>query len=158
MLPFDPRPNFPVLGRITYTHELPADRRPPSRYGAPVPARIGRIRLANVKTLKLAAGEQAIYIGRGRAPSGMEHAHLGNPFRVGDGYAQGEAAAAYLEHLRRQVRAHGPERATILRLAQRLADGDRLVICCWCDPSPCHGEHVLAVVEGYARRLGWTGH
>lgn len=111
------------------------------------------IRVANSKALDLSPDETAIYIGRGRAPAGMEHAHLGNPYRVGPQYAQGEAAAAYLNHLRARVRAGGHERRKVLELARRLNAGERLVRCCWCYPKPCHGDSIRAAIEGYAARL-----
>lgn len=111
------------------------------------------IRVANIKTLRLNTPETAIYIGRGRAPAGMEHAGLGNPYRVGAGYAQGEAAAAYLPHLRERCRRDTPERRTVLALARRVAAGEPLVLCCWCSPRPCHGDAIRAAVLGYAERL-----
>lgn len=111
------------------------------------------IRIGNVRTLHLAARETAIYCGRGRAPGGMEHAHLGNPFPVGAQYQQGEAAAAYLPYLQRQCRERGPELDTITALARRLHAGEALVMVCWCAPKPCHSAHILAAVTGYAARI-----
>lgn len=115
------------------------------------------IRLAHVRTVQAEAGETLVYVGRGRAPGGMEHAHLGNPFRVGSGYGRGEAAAAYLPYLRHKCREQGREYAMVTGLAKRLAAGEHLVICCWCAPQACHGEHVITAVKAYARQYGWTG-
>ena len=88
----------------------------------------------------------------------MEHAHLGNPFKVGTEFQQGEAALAYRAFLRERCRERGAVYRTIIALARRLAEGERLVLCCWCSPKPCHGEHVMAAVLGYARRdFGYQG-
>jgi len=108
------------------------------------------VEVANVRTVRAAPNTTLIYVGRGRAPEGMEHAQLGNPFRVGPAFAQGEAAAAYLPHLRAQCRARTGAYHTILNLARRAASGEHLMICCWCHPQPCHAEHIRAAVLGYA--------
>ena len=101
------------------------------------------------------AGYTAVYCGRGRAPAGMEQANMGNPFKVGP-YAQGEAAAAYLNHLRERVRTGGHERDTVLRLAQRVKAGEKLCLVCWCKRAgrdvPCHCDHIRAAVLGYAKK------
>lgn len=110
------------------------------------------IRLDSVQRVQARAGETLVYIGRGRVPAGMEGAGLGNPFKVGEEYAQGEAAAAYLDYLRTECRKQGRTYQKIRELAQRLASGEHLVLVCWCSPKPCHGEHILAAVRGYAIR------
>lgn len=115
------------------------------------------IRLANVRTLTLAPGEEGWYIGRGRAPAGLHHAQLGNPFKVGAAYAQGEAAHAYRAHLQACCRAQTREYHTIVMLAERLNAGASLVITCWCAPQPCHGQHVIDAITGYAARLARHG-
>lgn len=111
------------------------------------------IRIGNVRHLALAPGETAIYCGRGDAPGNMEHAHLGNPFRVSGRYAQGEAADAYLPYLQRRCREKQSELATITALARRLNAGEALVLTCWCAPEPCHTRHIMAAVQGYAARF-----
>ena len=111
-----------------------------------------------VSSVKLGcpAGYTAVYCGRGRAPAGMEQANLGNPFKVGKDYAQGEAAAAYLTWLRERVQAGGHEREVILRLAGRVRVGEKLCLMCWCKQAgrevPCHCDHIRAAVLGYARK------
>lgn len=110
------------------------------------------IRVDSVQRVQAQPGETLIYIGRGRVPAGMEGANLGNPFKVGEGYAQGEAARAYLDYLRGECRKQSQVYRKIRELAKRLADGEHLVLVCWCSPKPCHGEHILAAVRGYAIR------
>lgn len=131
------------------------------------------IEIANAKTVKQQPGRSYIYVGRGRAPAapaGMEHAHLGNPFRVGADFAQGEAAAAYLPHLRSAYLRRGPERTTLEKLARRYNAGEQLVLVCWCAPKPnppllraskqslsalggCHAQHIRQAILGIASKL-----
>ena len=72
---------------------------------------------------------------------------LGNPFRVGASYGQGEAAAAYLPYLRERCQKGGAVKEEILRLAVRAAAGERLAITCWCSPKPCHAGHIVSAVR-----------
>jgi len=111
------------------------------------------IRIANVRTYRPVKGEAAVYVGRGRAPEGAEPGGLGNPFRVGAEYAQGEAADAFLPYLRNEYRAGGAIRARLVQLAERLLRGERIVLLCWCNPKPCHANHILTAVIGIARQL-----
>ena len=81
---------------------------------------MSNIKIVNVRHWKGEEGWSGIYCGRGRAPHGMEAAGLGNPLKVGQGYAQGEAAAAYLPHLRERCRTDTHERRTVLALPGQL--------------------------------------
>ena len=113
-----------------------------------------RIRVANVRTLELGAGEVGVYVGRGRALAGLEAGGLGNPLRVGSRCAQGEAADAYLPYLRTEYRKATEVRARLDRLATRLLVGERLALVCWCDPQPCHARHLRDAVLGVAAKWG----
>lgn len=116
---------------------------------------VGSVRQATVP------GYTPVYCGRfPQAPGGIEHAHLGNPYRVGQGYRQGEAAEAYLAYLRSACRKAGPVRRKILELARRLAQGERLRLICHCKSPrpdaqdiPCHADFIRLAVLGYARRI-----
>lgn len=112
-----------------------------------------QIRIANVRTLNLLPGETAVYVGRGRVPDGMEAGDLGNPFRVGPAFRQGEAAAAFLPYLRDAYRRRGLIRRQIRQLAARLLAGERLVLTCWCFPRACHAVHIRAAVLGVACQM-----
>lgn len=115
------------------------------------------IRVANVRTLTLAEDETAVYVGRGCAPlykgKQIETANLGNPFVVGRGWKQGEAASAYLDYLRSKCREKGVEYDKIIELANRVRQGEKLVLVCWCTPRPCHAQHIKAAIEGYVKLL-----
>ncbi|MDP9765256.1 DUF4326 domain-containing protein [Deinococcus enclensis] len=113
---------------------------------------LGTVEIGNVRTLAKERGKTYVYVGRGRAPDGLEHAHLGNPFVVGAGYAQGEAAAAYLPWLRTEYLRGADVRHTLEDLARRVRAGEHLVLVCWCAPRPCHAEHLRSAVMGLAAR------
>lgn len=70
---------------------------------------------------------QATYIGRGTP--------WGNPFVVGQGYKQSEAADAYRKSLAKRLAARDPE-ATDLVL--KLTGVENIL--CSCTPRPCHGD------------------
>ncbi|MCY1703842.1 DUF4326 domain-containing protein [Deinococcus sp. SL84] len=114
---------------------------------------MSNIKIVNVRHWKGEEGWSGIYCGRGRAPHGMEAAGLGNPLKVGQGYTQGEAAAAYLPHLRKRCRTDTHERRTVLALARRYHAGENLALACWCSPKPCHCEAIQAAVVGFAGRM-----
>ena len=122
--------------------------------------KMGSVRVASVRNLNMRNGEKAYYIGRGRAPAGMTHAHLGNPFPVGERYKQGEAAAAYEGYLRDQCTRKTAVHGMVVTLAKQLSEGQDMVLVCWCkhkgEDTPCHGDHLKKAVEGYAKALyGW---
>lgn len=115
----------------------------------------------NVSSVKLWRGgsSPAIYIGRGPAPSGMEAAGLGNPFVVGQGYAQGEAVIAYEHWLREQCRTQTNVYHKVIALARRVAAGEHLTLICWCKgkggklDTACHGDVLRRAILGYAQNI-----
>lgn len=113
----------------------------------------GTVTVGNVRS-KRAAGHTAVYVGRGSAPQGMEHAQLGNPFRVGREYAQGEAVQAHLEWLRAECRQQGRIYHTVQGLVDRVLAGEHIELVCWCSPKRCHADNIKAAIEGYAARRG----
>lgn len=115
--------------------------------------RLGRIRVGNVRTHVITRGECTYYIGRGRAPHGTENLHLGNPFKVGQGYARGEAVTAYRAYLREQCAARTGPYDTVQRLARELASGHDIRLLCFCFPHACHGDVIAQAARGYAERL-----
>lgn len=95
-----------------------------------------------------------VYIGRprGNAPLG-----LGNPFKVGEGYAQGEAVVAFRDHVSAMWRyPDNPVRQQILALAKRSLAGEELKLVCWCKPRACHGDVIKEAVDNLVAR--WQAH
>lgn len=113
----------------------------------------GTIRVANVRTHTPTSGERTYYVGRGRAPHGSESLQLGNPFKVGQGYARGEAVTAYRAYLRAQCAAKTGPYPAVLRLARELAAGQQITLLCWCAPASCHADVIAQAARGYAQRL-----
>ena len=78
---------------------------------------------------------------------------LGNPFVLHD-HRDTKARAEVLERYRAKyeadLRNDGPMAAATEALADRIRDGERLVLICWCSPKPCHGDLIIAEIN---RRL-----
>jgi hypothetical protein len=81
----------------------------------------------------------AVYIGRAAPRRGLIESPFHNPFVVGVDGTRGEVLARYRQHLRDH-----PE--LIERIREELADAPALA--CWCDPKPCHGHIIAAVLRG----------
>jgi len=47
---------------------------------------------------------------------------------------------AYRKDLEADLASDGPMAKELKALAARVRDGERLVLSCWCKPSPCHGD------------------
>lgn len=117
------------------------------------PIQLGNVLVHNRHHGPVPAGFFGVYVGR---PS-----VLGNPFKVGEGFAQGEAAAAYLPWLREQCKTDTPARRELLELARRVMRGENVALICSCAPRPCHAEHVRTAVLAYATLVyteNATGH
>ena len=72
---------------------------------------------------------------------------FGNPFVVGKGYKQGEAAFAYLEYMNNRI-ANDPKYAiAINQLVDRVREGENIALVCWCSPKPCHAEHIKKYID-----------
>jgi hypothetical protein len=103
----------------------------------------------------LPAGDPSfVYIGRprGNAPLG-----LGNPFRVGAEYKQGEAVEAFRQYARTEWNnPQNPLRQQITALAQRALAGEDLKLVCWCKPKACHGDVIKEAIEALVLRLQAT--
>lgn len=95
----------------------------------------------------------------GPVPEGFEHVYvgrpspLGNPFKVGPEFAQGEAMKAYLPWLREQCGKDTPAKREILRLAEQILQGHQIALVCSCAPKPCHAEHIKTAVVAYANLM-----
>ena len=116
--------------------------------------KLGYARLGNKRSGapgKAGAGETAIDVDR-RNPV------LGNPFVLHD-HRDAAARAAVIERYRAKyeddLRRDGPMARATAALADRVRDGERLVLMCWCWPKPCHGGLIVAEIS---RRLGIAGH
>lgn len=79
-----------------------------------------------------------VYIGR---PRGSAPLGLGNPFKVGAEYKQGEAVEAFRAHASAEwKKPDSVIRQKITELARRSMAGEDLKLVCWCKPKACHGD------------------
>lgn len=91
-----------------------------------------RIVVENYYRYKPNVNDYVVYIGRGRLPDKAHyHANCGNPFTVKD-YGRGVALQKYID-----------SKPNLTELANHLKTIDkRIVLLCWCKPSPCHGDYI----------------
>jgi hypothetical protein len=59
--------------------------------------------------------------------------------------------AAYRTDLEQDLAAQGPMYAEIEKLAERVRQGERICLACWCRPLPCHADLIEKAVN---RTLG----
>ena len=74
---------------------------------------------------------------------------LGNPHVLHDHRNEDERArviAAYAKDFREDVAAGGRMLGAVRELAQRLRNGERMALRCWCAPRPCHAEIIRGKV------------
>lgn len=91
-----------------------------------------------------------VYIGR---PKGGAPLGLGNPFKVGQGYKQGEAVVAFKEHVSTEwINPYSPLRQNIIALAKRSLAGEDIKLVCWCKPKACHGDVIKEAIDNLVVR------
>jgi Domain of unknown function (DUF4326) len=114
--------------------------------------KLGYARLGNKRAGapgKPSPGETAIDVDR-RNPV------LGNPFVLHDhrdAAARAEVIERYREKYDADLADSGPMSEATAALAERVRNGERLVLMCWCWPKPCHGGLIVGEIN---RRRGIT--
>ena len=87
----------------------------------------------------------------------MRPSVLGNKFKVGDKpgeFARGEAVKAHETWFREEMRKDdSPVKKEILKLAQRVANGEKIALVCCCKPKPCHADVMAIAILAYATKL-----
>jgi hypothetical protein len=100
---------------------------------------------------EIPAGDSSfVYIGRpkGNAPLG-----LGNPFKVGPDYKQGEAVLAFKAHISKEwANPNSSVRVQIVALARRAQAGEDIKLVCWCKPKACHGDVIKEAIDNLVAR------
>lgn len=113
----------------------------------------GTITVVNLRELRrnppVSPQGTSIYVGRGRAPAGMENARLGNGVRVTADTPREGAVAAFERHFRTMVHSYpeSHEAQAVARLTARHRAGEHLVLVCWCAPLPCHANVIAQVIR-----------
>lgn len=89
------------------------------------------IHVRDFNRLRLSAGENYVYIGRG--------SKWGNPYRIGPDGDRAEVIRKYAEMLH-------DRRPDLADAARTELKGKYLG--CYCAPLPCHGDVLVAIAEG----------
>lgn len=108
-----------------------------------LPEGFGRIRIG----LKNEDHPGGIYVGRGTP--------FGNPFKATEmPGGREEAIERYDVYLQTEIqRPWSRLNAALKSLAHRVANGESIVLTCWCAPKRCHAEVIRDVVYDMARHL-----
>ena len=115
------------------------------------PATPGSVRLGNKRQgspLKPRPGETVIDIDR-------TNPILGNPFILKDhrnDAQRAEVIARYEEKYRADIARHGPMARATEALAERVKQGETLILMCWCAPMPCHRHSVIKRIAELVER------
>ncbi len=83
----------------------------------------------------------------GRSTGGWKGSVLGNPFVIGrDGNRQ-QCVQKYHRWLCKHVQdSQSPVRKEVIRLAQRVDQGEDVVLGCWCVPNLCHASVIRKAI------------
>lgn len=90
---------------------------------------------------------------------------LGNPFKLGEPYADGrpgtyQRGEAVIDHEKwfraEMANPDSKVRAEVIKLAERVASGEKLALICYCKPLACHGDVLAKAILGYSERIKKT--
>ena len=77
----------------------------------------------------------------------MRGSVFGNPYRLQDGYSREESIRLYRKWLREQYRKKTRVYGALLKLSERVASGEDVVLVCCCKPKDCHGDILKEAIE-----------
>jgi len=108
--------------------------------------------VVNIWTYHREEGVERVYVGR--ACRGYPQSPLANPWRAPEKERE-QTLARYRVWLREALQdKDSPQAQEILRLAKKVAAGERLALLCWCKPKNCHGDIVQEAVDRLALTIG----
>jgi Domain of unknown function (DUF4326) len=106
----------------------------------------GTIRLGNKRAgaaAKPMPGETVIDIDR-------TNPVLGNPYVLKDhrdDARRTEVISLYKDKYDADIARRGPMAIATEKLAERVREGEHLILMCWCHPKPCHGDLIKSQIE-----------
>lgn len=83
-------------------------------------------------------GEEKIYIGR--KYFGLKASILANPYIIGKDGTRAEVVEKYRQWLWQEYQKNGAVRAKLEAIADRVLNGEKIDLVCWCAPGKCHGD------------------
>lgn len=109
------------------------------------------ILVANARKLAdVPAGYTLVYVGRNtsyKPEYGVDFSILGNPYTTRH-YSREDAVALYRQWLTQRDSYGTPQGRALEQLRERLGEGEKLALVCWCAPLACHGDVIREQLEG----------
>lgn len=109
------------------------------------------ILVANARKLdQLPAGYTLVYVGRNtsyKPEYGLDFSILGNPYTTRQ-HSREDAVALYRQWLTQRDSYATPQGRALELLRERLGEGEKLALVCWCAPLACHGDVIRVRLEG----------
>lgn len=108
----------------------------------------GRVRVTNMRVSMSPEtcpeeDESVVVIDRTNLVLGNKHVL----YKKSDLRAREQVIAAYKKDLDADMSRDGPMSRELNELAARVRDGEKLCLSCWCQPSPCHGDLLVKVIN-----------
>lgn len=92
----------------------------------------------SIEALKVACGNDWLYIGRTNPRSGLSGSPLANPYRIDDRTDRETAVELYKQYLWARIK---KGETAVLEELRKI--GENTAIVCWCAPQACHGDVVV---------------
>lgn len=111
---------------------------------------LGQIRIGNKRKSSSATPEAYEVIFNIDRPN-----PLANPYAITKTQNRQEVIMAFRKALDLDIRQRsGPRYQEICRIAQCVLDGQDVILMCWCQPLPCHGQVIKEAIEQMVRPPG----
>lgn len=113
--------------------------------------------LGTVRIINKHSGVVALHSGESLVPVDRTSAELGNPWPLGNPNddIERDLVCDKFEQMADYDMTHGgPVHGAVMALAHRVADGENLILQCWCVPKRCHGMYVAHLVRVEAGKIG----
>ena len=102
------------------------------------------LEVVNVK--KVISSDDLVYIGRKCGT--FRGSPLGNPFKIGTDGSRDEVIEKYRVWLWKMIKSKDVRVCNELRLlVEKIRNGEKVLLGCWCKPSACHGDIVVRAVR-----------
>ena len=90
-------------------------------------------------------GKHTIYIGR--ANKSLPESPLHNPFSISKTLTRQQSIEKCKVYLAKELVKKGSVYQELLKIANRVTEGELIKLACWCKPEDCHGDFIKFLVE-----------